>query len=245
VPWIWLPRGARWSRSRRRWGSVRPCFISGGRDKWRSRELVDTGVNPGRASEDAEDLAKANKRIRELEEEVKILRKAAAAVEEVVPPKARFALVVELAAEGVGVERACLCLGVSRSGYYEWRDRPPSARAIRHAWLTDLITTVHAASNGVYGRLRVRAELVHGHGITVGHRTVDLLMGRAGIHGLPKRGHVRKAGFPLTTDDLVNRCFARSGPNQLWVTDITEHPTREGKIYCCVVLEAWSRRVVG
>ena len=67
-----------------------------------------------------------------------------------------------------------------------------------------------------------------------------------GISGLPKR----RKGKPNpihreTTDDLVNRDFHRDGPNQLWMTDITEHPTREGKLYCCVVLDAWSRKVVG
>jgi putative transposase len=118
--------------------------------------------------------------------------------------------------------------------------------AIRHVWLTDLIGAIHAASNGTYGRLRVHAELVHGNGVTVGHNTVQLLMSRAGLSGLPThRRRGKRSSQALTVTDLVKRQFRRDGPNQLWVTNITEHPTREGKLYCCVVLDSYSRRVVG
>lgn len=214
---------------------------------WRSKDLTDRGVKPldPRAVESAA-LAAAQQRIAELETEVKILRKAAAAVEAVVPPKDRFVLVADLVEDGVPVTQACLALGVSRSGFYEARRRPPSPRAIRHAWLTDLIGTVHEASHQVYGSPRVRAELVAQHGLTVGRNTVAMLMHRAGLAGLPlKRAAKRTPGVDGLGVDLVKRNFTRQGPNQLWVTDITEHPTREGKVYCCVVLDAWSRRVVG
>lgn len=181
-----------------------------------------------------------------METEVKILRKAAAAVEQVVPPKARFALVAELAVEGVPVKQACLALGVSRSGFYDARTRPPSARSIRQAWLTDQIAAVHEASRHTYGAPRVRAELVHGQGLVVSRKTVALLMRRAGLAGLPLRRKAKRVpAAAVTVTDLVKREFRRDGPNQLWVTDITEHPTREGKLYCCVVLDAYSRRVVG
>jgi putative transposase len=176
-------------------------------------------------------------RIRDLEEQVKILRKAAAAVEAVVPPKDRYRLVAELHAEGVRTGRPCHALGVSRSGYYAWAGRAPSPRAIRQAWLTDLIGTVHQASRGTYGAPRVHAELVYGHGITVGHNTVSLLMRRAGLAGLPAHSRGKRTKKLATVTDLVRRDFRRTGPDQLWVTDITEHPTREGKVYCCVVLD--------
>jgi len=90
----------------------------------------------------------------------------------------------------------------------------------------------------------VHAELIYGQGVTIGHNTVSLLMRRAGLAGPPARGESGPGGR-VTVSDLVRRDFRRDGPNQLWVTDITEHPTREGKVYCCVVLDAWSRRVVG
>jgi putative transposase len=150
-----------------------------------------------------------------------------------------------MAAEHIPVEVACRVLDVSTSGYYAWRSRPPSARSIRHAWLTDLIVQVHQRSRGAYGALRVYAELRLGHGIVVGHNAVALLMRRAGLAGATGRPKWRHAKPDQVAADLVDRQFSRPGPNQLWVTDITEHPTREGKLYCAVVLDAFSRRVVG
>jgi transposase InsO family protein/transposase-like protein len=212
---------------------------------WKSRDLIDRGLKPGTTTSESTELAAAQLRIRELEDEVKILRKAAAAVEQVVPPKGRFQLVAELVDEAVDVKRACRELAVSRSGFYEWRTRAPSTRAIRHVWLSDRIAAIHDASHGTYGALRVHAELVHSQGVTIGHNTVALLMRRAGLAGLPLRRRAKKVPASVTITDLVRREFARSGPNQLWVTDITEHPTREGKLYCCVVIDTFSRRVVG
>ncbi len=88
-----------------------------------------------------------------------------------------------IASEGLPVEVACRVLDVSSAGYYAWRFRPPSPRAVRHAWLTDVIRQVHAASYGSYGAKRVYAELVLGRGIQVGHNAVAMLMQRAGIAG--------------------------------------------------------------
>lgn len=214
--------------------------------RWKSQDAVERGIKTlsPHAIESAA-LAAANKRIAELEQEVKILRKAAAAVEEVVPPKVRFQLVADLADDGVPVKQACLALGVSRAGYYEANSRPPSARSIRHAWLIDLIGAIHQASRETYGAPRVHAELSQAHGVTVGHNTVAMLMRRHGLVGLPLRRRTKRVPPSATITDLVQRDFRRTGPNQLWVTDITEHPTREGKVYCCVVIDAFSRRVIG
>ena len=108
-----------------------------------------------------------------------------------------------------------------------------------------MIREVHAAAYGSYGARRVHAELVLGRGIRVGHNAVAMLMRRAGIAG--RTGAPKRRGMPgqASADDLVDRRFRREGPNQLWLTDITEHPTREGKVYCAVVLDAYSRRVIG
>jgi putative transposase len=172
-------------------------------------------------------------------------RRAAELLKEVVPPKDRYAVIHRMAAEGLPVEICCRVLVVSASGYYAWRNRPPSQRALRHAWLTEQIRAVHAASRGTYGSRRVHAELRMGRGLVVGYHAVEMLMRRAGIHGLPGSRRPRPKHQTPTASVLVNRDFARSSPNQLWVTDITAHPTREGKVYCVVVLDTFSRKVVG
>lgn len=150
-----------------------------------------------------------------------------------------------MAEERLPVEVACRVLGVSVSGYYGWLDRPPSTRAIRHAWLTELITKIHSDSKATYGARRVHAELTLGHGIAVGHEAVEMLMRRAGLQGLSGRPKYRRVPNLPTASDLVDRRFHRTEPDRLWVTDITEHRTREGKVYCAVVLDVFSRRVVG
>ena len=140
---------------------------------------------------------------------------------------------------------ACRLLSVSSSGFYAWRTRPLSPRAIRNEWLTDVIRDVHTASRGTYGSPRVHAELRLGRGIIVGHNNVARLMRNAGLVGLPLKRRFRRNIDIVPSLDLVERNFARSGPDELWVTDITEHRTREGKLYCCVVLDTFSRREVG
>ncbi len=161
------------------------------------------------------------------------------------PPKGRYAVIKTMAAEGLPVEVCCRVLVVSVSGYYAWLTRAPSARSLRHVWLTEQIQAVHAASRGTYGSPPLHAELRLGHGIVVGYHAVEMLMRRAGIRGLPGSRRPRPRRETPTPLDLVNRDFARAAPNLLWATDITEHPTREGKVYCAVVLDTFSRKVVG
>ncbi|MCG0285244.1 IS3 family transposase [Streptomyces sp. PSAA01] len=150
-----------------------------------------------------------------------------------------------MAGEGHSVERACRVLHVAESGYYAWRERAPSARTVRHAWLTEAILGIHAASRGTYGFRRVHAELALGLGIHVHHGAVLMLMRRAGLHGLPGNRTRRPRPETPSVADPVNRNFTRQARDQLWVTDITEHATLEGKVYCAVVLDTFSRRVVG
>jgi putative transposase len=149
-----------------------------------------------------------------------------------------------MAAEGLPIQTACRMLEVSESGLFAWRNRPPSERQIRHAWLTDLVTEVHLASRQTYGSIRVHAELKFGRGIDVGRHQVELMMRRAGLHGIVgrrKRPRIERPGAIAL--DLVDRSFARNARDELWVTDITEHPTREGKVYCAVVLDVEARQM--
>jgi putative transposase len=119
-----------------------------------------------------------------------------------------------MAAEGLPVQVACPVVDVSVSGYYDWLSRPPSARAIRHAWLTNLIVEVHQRARGTYGARRVRAELRLGRGIVVGHGAVAMLMRRAGLAGLagitgrPKWRHAKPDQIAA---DLVDRQLPAAG----------------------------------
>ncbi len=132
-----------------------------------------------------------------------------------------------MAEERLPVQVATRALGTSESGFYAWRTRAPSARSIRHVILTDAIREVHATSHGVYGVRRVHAELTLGRGLTVWHRTVSMLMQRAGLKGIGGRLKWRRPHRDLISTDLVDRQFRREGLDELGVTDITEHHTRE------------------
>jgi putative transposase len=157
-----------------------------------------------------------------------------------------YRLVHELAADGFPVAVICRCLGVSRSGYYDWRTRGPSARQVADAQLMVTITDIHTMSRYSYGAPRVHAELRLGLGMRCGRKRVARLMRAAGIAGISHR-RKRRGGTPAPAphDDLVRRRFVADRPNMLWVTDITQHPTREGTVYCCAVLDVYSRMIVG
>ena len=116
---------------------------------------------------------------------------------------------------------------------------------MRRRWLTGLINEVHIASRHTYGSRRIHAELTIGMQLQVSERLVAVLMSKAGIRGLPGPAKVKRLHGIATADDLVHRKFHRLSPNELWITDIIEHPTREGKIYCCAVMDTFSRKIVG
>jgi putative transposase len=145
------------------------------------------------------------------------------------------------------VATMCRVLGVSASGYYAWQVRPPSARTQADAALTEQIRAIHTRSRGTYGAPRIQAELA-AQGTPVGRKRVARLLQAAGLAGVSRRLFVtttRRDRTARPAPDLVQRCFAVAGPNQLWVADITYIPTWAGFLYLAVVLDAWSRRVVG
>lgn len=157
----------------------------------------------------------------------------------------RFRLVQELAAGGVRVAVACRMLRVSTSGYYEQRGRPPAARELADQALTVQIQEIHTYSRETYGAPRIFNELRLGRNVRCGRKRVARLMRAANLRGVYRRR--RKHARPLLPvhDDLVRRCFTAETPDRLWLTDITEHPTREGKVYLAAVLDVFSRRIVG
>lgn len=156
----------------------------------------------------------------------------------------------ELAPAGLPVATCCRVLGISTAGFYGWRARQtdPAARTIEDLELTETILEIHRQSRGTYGAPRVHAELRLGQGIHVGRKRVERLMRTAGIEGVTRRrrrGCTRKDPQATPSDDLVVRQFRPTEPDRLWVADITEHPTGDGKVYAAVVIDAYSRLVVG
>ena len=138
-------------------------------------------------------------------------------------------------------------LGVSPAGYYAWRRRRPSARANSDGELLKRIRTIHASSRGTYGAPRVHAEL-RAEGRHVGKKRVARLMRQAGLTGVSRRRGMRTTQRDETArpaPDLVARDFTAAAPNRLWVADITYIPTWAGFLYLAVVLDAFSRRIVG
>ena len=139
-------------------------------------------------------------------------------------------------------------LGVSASGFYAWVNRPAAARAVEDIGLTALIHAIHRRSGEAYGAPSIQAELADDHQRRVGTKRVARLMRAAGLRGLqPRRFVTTTVGDPAADRavDQVERQFAANGPDRLWVADITYVPTGAGFLYLAMVLDVWSRRIVG
>jgi putative transposase len=146
------------------------------------------------------------------------------------------------------VHTMCRVLDVSTSGFYAWHGRAPSRRAIDDAVLTERIRLLHAASDDIYGSPNIHAEL-RDEGTRVGRKRVARLMRATGLRGVSRRRAwvttTRRDARQPPAPDLVKREFTADGPNQLWVADMTYIPTWAGFIYLAVVVDVWSRRIVG
>ena len=145
------------------------------------------------------------------------------------------------------VEQQCGVLGVSRSGYYAWRDRQKKGKDDPHRALIEHIRRIHTRSHRTYGSPRVHAEL-RAEGVVCNRKRVARLMRLEGLQGRRKR---RKAAttdskhpYPVAPN-LLNREFAADAPNEKWVADITYIPTQEGWLYLAAVLDLYSRKIVG
>ncbi len=147
------------------------------------------------------------------------------------------------------VSLLCSVLGVSRAGYYSWRGRSPSRRVLADDRLARLIARVFSESHETYGAPRIQAELADDHGWGVGTKRVARLMRELGLAGVSRRRKgvkttVRAKQAPAAAD-LVRRQFRSSGPDRLWVADITYVSSWEGYVFLACVIDAWSRKVVG
>jgi putative transposase len=146
------------------------------------------------------------------------------------------------------VATCCRVMKVSKSGFYAWQANPVSDKDLSDALLTNTICDIHRMSRLSYGSPRVHAELRLGQDTRCGRKRVERLMRQAGIRGIyrrRRRGCTTRDSAAELADDLVKRQFDPLEPDRLWVMDVTEHETDEGKLYLATVLDAFSRRVVG
>ncbi|MDA0684825.1 MAG: IS3 family transposase [Bacteroidetes bacterium] len=145
------------------------------------------------------------------------------------------------------ISMMCRVLEVSTSGYYAWQNRAPSARSIKDRVLSEMIKTYHKASYETYGAPRIHADL-RDAGIRISRKRVARLMREAGLRGVSRRKFVKTTKRDRTrraAKDLVERNFVATRPDELWVADITFVPTATGFLFLAVVLDVFSRKIVG
>ena len=142
----------------------------------------------------------------------------------------------------------CRMLKISKSGFYAWLRRPMSDRARSDIALTAKIHAIHRRSREAYGAPMIHAELADDHAIHVGCKRVARLMRVAGLRGVQIKRFIRTTipdSYSAAVVDRVDRRFQAPGPDRLWVADITYIPTWSGFLYLAMVLDVWSRRIVG
>jgi transposase InsO family protein len=155
-----------------------------------------------------------------------------------------FPLVQDLAAEGIAVRLTCGVLGFTPQAFYKWRARPCSERDLADAHLTNALVNLHA-DDPEFG-YRFLADELQADGHAVSERRVWRLCRQQRLWSTTtKKGRAGKRPGPAVHDDLVQRHFTADRPDAVWLTDITEHPTVEGKLYCCAIKDVFSNRIVG
>ena len=155
-----------------------------------------------------------------------------------------FPLVQELAAEGFPVRLTCGVLGFSTQAFYKWRSRPCSNRDYDDAHLTNRLVDLHAEDPTL--GYRFLADELEQTGHRIGERRVWRLCREQRLwSNTVRKGRSGKRPGPAVHDDLVQRNFTAKRPDKVWLTDITEHPTAEGKLYCCAIKDVFSNRIVG
>ena len=153
---------------------------------------------------------------------------------------------VEAHRDAYGVKRLCRLAEVSRSGFYAWSSRPPSARAVTDLALLPIIVEIHDESRGTYGAPRVCGQVRKRDGwATVNHKRVARIMRDHGIRGVCSPKRRRGGGGPPPADDLIRRDFTAVEPNQRWVADMTEWNCLDGRLYLAGVMDLFARKIVG
>nr|WP_236565676.1 MULTISPECIES: IS3 family transposase [Nocardia] len=215
---------------------------------WLKQADIEDGARPGVTRDESTELREARKRIRQLEQEAEVMRRAVAYLSRDINPKMMYPLVLDLAADTapvkVPVAVTCRVLGFTTQAFYKWKKNPVSQRDRDDAHPINAAYDIHA-DDPAFG-YRFIADELPARGITAGENRVARLCSIQRIWSsfAKKRGLTRKAGPPVH-DDLLQREFTATAPDQRWLTDITEHPTGEGKLYLCAIKDCYSNRIVG
>ncbi|MEU7378403.1 IS3 family transposase [Streptomyces albidoflavus] len=225
---------------------VHPITLS----KWLRRAETDDGATSPTPSGESAELREARKRIRLLEQENEVLRRAAAYLSQANLPKMMYPLVRELAAADaphrVPVAVTCRVLGLARQPYYRWLASPVTDAELTEAYRAGALFDAHR-DDPEFGH-RFLLDEARAAGEAMAERTAWRICRDNrwwSVFGKRRgRGKNAKAGPPVH-DDRVRRNFTADGPNRLWLTDITEHATGEGKLYLCAVKDVYSGRIVG
>ncbi|MFQ6332178.1 IS3 family transposase [Nocardia sp. CWNU-33] len=219
---------------------VHPMTLS----KWMRQSDVDEGTKPGTSTSESAELRAARRRIKLLEQENEVLKRAAAYLSQANLPKMMYPLVRELAADGIPVAVTCRVLQMARQPYYRWLPEPVTGAELEQAYRADALFDAHR-EDPEFG-YRFLADEARAAGESMADRTAWRICSAQGwwsAFGKKRRGK-GKAGPPVH-DDLVRRNFTAEGPNRLWLADISEHQTTEGKLYICAVKDVYSNRIVG
>ncbi|WP_172804088.1 IS3 family transposase [Auraticoccus monumenti] len=212
---------------------------------WLAKADAEDGHPPGATSTDSAELKELRRRNRLLEQENEVLRRAAAYLSQANLPKMMYPLVRELAADGIPVTVTCRVLKLARQPYYRWLAAPITPRMLQQAHLANALFDAHR-DDPEFGH-----RLLGDEARAWGHRACDRTVWRIcstnrwwSVLG-KKRGANGKKPGPPAHDDLVRREFTAAAANRLWLTDITEHPPGEGKLYLCAIKDVFSGRIVG
>ncbi|MGW9632396.1 IS3 family transposase [Agromyces sp. NPDC055520] len=222
--------------------------------KWLQRAAVDDGTKPGQSRTEGAELREARKRIRLLEQENEVLRRAAAYLSQANLPKRFYPLVTELAAAGIPVTVTCRVLKLARQPYYRWLADPITLSEVTEAYRANALFDAHR-DDPEFGH-RLLADEARDAGEPMADRTAWRIASANGWWSAfgKKRGRGGKKPGPAVHDDLctvtdergrVRHEFIADGPNELWLTDITEHKTAEGKLYLCAIKDVFANRIVG
>ncbi|MFK4760137.1 IS3 family transposase [Microbacterium sp. ZW T5_45] len=221
---------------------------------WVREAAVETGAKPGVTRAEADEARELRKRVRLLEQENEVLRRAAAYFAQAHLPKMTYPLVTELAADGIPVAVTCRVLQLSRQPYYRWLANPVTESEVVEAYRANALFDAHR-DDPEFGH-RLLADEARDAGQAMADRTAWRITSSNGWWSVfgKKRGRNGTRPGPAVHDDLcvvtdengrVRHEFTANSPNQLWLTDITEHKTAEGKLYLCAIKDVFGNKIVG